>query len=327
MESLDINEFIRKEVREFPNEVPFDPVVSVCVITYNHVNFIEKCLTGIIDQKTNYKMEILIGDDGSDDGTREICIEYAKKYPTLIRLFLHDRDNVMYVCNRPTGRFNILYLMNRSRGRYIAFCEGDDQWTDRNKLQIQLDYLESHPDFSMTSHAVKTDYLDVEKKNPFVSHKIISTFEDIVLHGHFIPSLSMVFRKETIDHIPLWFKDLAAGDIPFMMLILSKGKNYYFEKIMGIKRKHKGGVTQCNKDEQYKNFLIKNKLFLYENMNEYLGKRYNRIFKPVITCYHIQLTGINFRERSIGAATRHIVKGFIISPRTFLKRSFEIIFH
>src|SRR6476619_44433 len=82
-----------KEIVEYPNKVDDKPMVSVCVQTYQQVNYIKECLESILIQKTDFPFEILLGEDESTDGTREICIEYAKKYPERIRLFLHCREN------------------------------------------------------------------------------------------------------------------------------------------------------------------------------------------------------------------------------------------
>ena len=88
-------EFFKKyqkvPVVEYKNKVGKDPLVSVSVIAYQHEKYIKKCLDGILMQKTDFSFEILIGEDDSSDDTRKICIEYAKEYPTMIRLFLHSR--------------------------------------------------------------------------------------------------------------------------------------------------------------------------------------------------------------------------------------------
>src|SRR3954469_12007804 len=96
-------------VEPFPNYVTEYPLVSVCVQTYQHVNYIKDCMEGILMQQTNFPFEILLGEDQSTDGTREICIEYAQKYPDKIRLFLHHRENNIKINGRQTGLFNFLY--------------------------------------------------------------------------------------------------------------------------------------------------------------------------------------------------------------------------
>ena len=90
------------------NELIETPLVSVCVQTYQHASFIQECLDGILMQETDFRFEILIGEDASADGTREICVEYAKRFPDIIRLFLHDRRNNIFINGKQTGRFNFL---------------------------------------------------------------------------------------------------------------------------------------------------------------------------------------------------------------------------
>src|SRR6476659_4743748 len=136
----------------FPNHVTAHPLVSVSAQTYQQVAYIKDCLEGILMQQTNFPFEILLGEDQSTDGTREICIEYAKRYPNKFRLFLHHRENNIKVSERPTAKFNFLYNLFSARGKYIAMCEGDDYWTDPLKLQKQVDEMEANLDINICSH-------------------------------------------------------------------------------------------------------------------------------------------------------------------------------
>src|SRR5699024_9388467 len=99
----------------------------------------------------DFPFEILVGDDDSTDGTREICMEYAEKYPQKIRFFQHHRQNNIKIMGKPTGLFNGLYNRFSSRAPYIAVCEGDDFWTDSLKLQKQIDILKNNPDISIVA--------------------------------------------------------------------------------------------------------------------------------------------------------------------------------
>jgi len=126
-----------------------EPLVSICCITYNHRDYIKRALDGFIMQKTDFNYEICLGEDESDDGTREQCQDYAEQYPDKIRLFLRSREDVIKLDGRATGRYNFIATLNECRGKYIAICEGDDYWTDPNKLQKQVDFLEANPDYSV----------------------------------------------------------------------------------------------------------------------------------------------------------------------------------
>lgn len=90
-----ISKYQKVPVEEYPNNSPGKPTVSVCVQTYKHVNYIKDTLEGILMQKTDFPIEILLGEDESTDGTSEICIEYADKYPEKIRLFLHSKKRTL----------------------------------------------------------------------------------------------------------------------------------------------------------------------------------------------------------------------------------------
>jgi glycosyltransferase involved in cell wall biosynthesis len=114
------------------------PLVSVSMITYNHAGFIAQAIEGILQQRTSFPFELVIGEDCSTDGTREVVFEYQKRYPDVIRVITSDKNVGM--------KRNGLRTVKACRGRYIAFCEGDDYWHHPEKLQKQADYLESHPE-------------------------------------------------------------------------------------------------------------------------------------------------------------------------------------
>lgn len=146
-------EFQKIEVQEYPNNLHLHspkPTVSVVLVTYQHVNFVEAAIKCVLNQKTNVSYELIIGDDQSTDGTREICIDYATRYPDKIRLQLHTRENNISVLGTPCGIFQIAYNILISRGNYLALLSGDDEWTSDVKLQRQFDFLEENPAVAMT---------------------------------------------------------------------------------------------------------------------------------------------------------------------------------
>jgi glycosyltransferase involved in cell wall biosynthesis len=111
------------------------------MITYNHAPYIAQAIEGVLQQKTNFPFELVIGEDCSTDGTREIVFEYQKKHPDIIRVITSD-ENV-------GAKKNGLRVLKACQGKYIAFCEGDDYWHNPDKLQKQVDYMESHPECGM----------------------------------------------------------------------------------------------------------------------------------------------------------------------------------
>ena len=119
------------------------PLVSVFMITYNHEKFIAQAIEGVLMQKTNFPFELIIGEDCSTDRTREIVVDYAQRFPEIIKPILHEKNVGM--------KSNMNTCMQACSGKYTAICEGDDYWIDSLKLQKQVGFLEAHSDFSMCS--------------------------------------------------------------------------------------------------------------------------------------------------------------------------------
>lgn len=234
----------KKEVIEYKNIVYPKPVVSICIQTYQHKNFIRQCLEGVLMQKTNFSFEILLGEDDSSDGTREICLEYAEKYSDRIRLFLHHRQNNIKINGKPTGRFNFLYNLYNAKGRYIALCEGDDYWTDPLKLQKQVAFLEKNSLFSCSAHQSVIIYEDsTNRTSKKFAENVASelSIKDFLGHRKF-HTASMVFRAELIKKhfLPI---NIVSADRALILLLGSYGKIKYFEDEMCCYRKNTGGIS------------------------------------------------------------------------------------
>jgi len=147
---------------ELPNNVlqaGSQPLVTVRTSTYNHGPYIRECIEGVLAQKTDFPFELIIGEDFSTDGTREIVFEYAKKYPDIIRVITADYN----VGAKANGR----RCIQVARGKYMAICEGDDYWHDPDKLQRQVDILEADPEVSLV--ATDADALFVKNGRRIVS--------------------------------------------------------------------------------------------------------------------------------------------------------------
>ena len=121
--------------------------VSVVCTAYNHEPYIRETLESFVSQETDFPFEVLVNDDASTDGTAAVIREYAERYPEIIRPFYQEKNLFSQGINIYDA---VLYPA--VRGEYIAACEGDDFWTDRNKLQRQADFLDSHPDYSACVH-------------------------------------------------------------------------------------------------------------------------------------------------------------------------------
>jgi glycosyltransferase involved in cell wall biosynthesis len=261
------------------------PIVSVSVPTYQHVSFIKQCLDSVLMQKTSFPFEIIIGEDGSIDGTREICIDYANAYPEKIRLFLRNRKtSQLYDKNGNfLARFNGRWNRMSARGKYLAWCEGDDYWTDPNKLQKQVDYLESHPEYSFCCHRFK---IFVQNKNIFANeyafryYKINQDLEidlDLFSRVWITQPLTAVIRKEVYDIISNDFeKHIGSRDVHMFYYLLKKGNGISLNQFMGVYRHHDLGVaSSVSTEEKFKRgYLTYKDLYKFNREDEHLRRKY-----------------------------------------------------
>ena len=222
------------------------PLVSVCVQTYRHADYIGACLEGILMQQTTFPYEIVLGEDASDDGTREICETYAQKHPDRIRLFLRSREDVITINGRPTGRYNLMQNLHTARGRYIAICEGDDCWTDPLKLQTQFDWMETHPGAGICFHVVREENVfDVSKSKrlPEIDSDADFSITDYIRSNR-TATCSMFIKKASLMPLPEWFPKVLFGDLAMTLICLHRSGEpaHVFSRPMGIYTIHGGGT-------------------------------------------------------------------------------------
>lgn len=262
------------------------PLVSVCVQTYQHVNYIGQCLEGILMQKTDFKFEIILGEDESQDGTRQICVDYAQKYPEIINLFLRSRKDVIYIGSKPTGRFNFIENMKASTGKYLAICEGDDFWTDPLKLQKQVDFLENNLDYSLCFHPCKTlkeingELILTKQLWKGIDYRY--SFQNLLTYWN-IPTASLMIRKDYKMDFPKWFSQVASGDIALVMLYFEKGNFKLLKDYMSVYRISDIGISSSHVDYR----MIHYRAVLYSHLNEYFNYKYEKEIYDAL--HHIYL--------------------------------------
>jgi glycosyltransferase involved in cell wall biosynthesis len=246
------------------------PFISVWVITYNHAGFIEKCLDSILAQKTVYPFEICLGEDESSDGTREICQIYAARYSNIIRLFLWDRQDPRRQGCAGTWQFNFIETFKKCRGRYIAMCDGDDFWSDHNKLQKQIDFLEQHPDCSGCFHKIGL----VDENNQIIRHDMgypprkleYYDLDFLLRYSNFSPMFSVVFRNHE-NVAPEWIKKAPFGDMIVHAGNLLRGRYGFIDEVMGYYRIHQGGLASGSSRLNNVNAALEVYRLIGENFN------------------------------------------------------------
>jgi glycosyltransferase involved in cell wall biosynthesis len=256
--------------------------LSVIVPTYNHAPFIAQTIEGILIQKTNFDIEILIGDDASTDDNQLIIKECQGKYPDKIKAFLHEKNLGPIAPRELGGKNNVAFLFLQAKGEYIALCEGDDYWTDENKLQKQVDFLDQNPDYALVHHQLLVTYEDGSESHYFnpENQKETSSIEDLLKDETWnLGTASTVFRN-VFASFPAWWMKTASGDLGIFLMATQFGKIKYFSETMGCYRKHKGGMTNIHTPQNQ--FFLRNRMEMFEAVNQYLDYRYDEICKKTV---------------------------------------------
>jgi glycosyltransferase involved in cell wall biosynthesis len=228
------------------------PLLSVCMITYNHAPYIRKAIEGVLMQQINFPWEFIIADDYSTDGTRDILIEYQQKFPSRIKLLLQDK-------NVGAAR-NWFDLLDAPIGKFIAYFEGDDYWTDPFKLQKQVDFLEQHPDYAISYHRV------LELKNGKLENETLNTSEkmetytlDDLSFRNIIYTPSVVFRNNLEKGVLDFIAKMPVGDYPLHLYNATQGKIHYLPDTMAVYRVHSQSIwsskTEAYRREQWAKML------------------------------------------------------------------------
>lgn len=219
-------------------------MVSIVCITYNQEDYIGDTLDGFLKQSVNFKYEIIIHDDASTDKTAEIVRKYEAKYPGVIHAICRKENQYS-----KTENFSFLRSVYAlCKGNYIALCEGDDLWIDAEKLQRQVDFMERSPDYFLTIHnAVRlycSDY-KIQGMNTFICDKEVTPEELIMLYNGMIPTASMLMRTDVVK-MEKFFWECEVGDWPLQLYCLTRGKIYYFSRIMSVYRSfHRGSWSMA----------------------------------------------------------------------------------
>ena len=269
------------------------PLLSVCLITYNHASFIRHAIEGVLMQQVNFDWEFIIADDCSTDDTRAIVLEYAEKYPILIKPLLQEKN--------VGAAKNWLDLLGAAKGNYIAYFEGDDYWIDPCKLQKQVDYLELNPSVSLCFHPVmgKEANITLPNTTKIPVDRPIFSLNDI-LNINIIPTCSVVYRN--LFTIPDWFEKLPIGDIGLYFLCSKFGSFGLLPETMAVYRLKSGGLwTSLSKLEQYQ------KLYAFMAiLYEYANKKERREIKKSMKRSISHIMAIKYPSNKI---SRNFLKG------------------
>lgn len=291
------------------------PLVSVCMISYNHKKFIRQAIEGVLMQDTNFEYELVISDDCSPDNTGDEIQACIDSHPNgnRIKYFQHQVNL--------GGLPNILFAFDKCDGKYIAICEGDDYWTDPNKLQKQIDFLEANEDYAMCCHNAMIIYEDKSYQPRIFSKIDTDTDFDMaqIVSDWVIPTASMVIRSKFIKPLPDWVKNIYSIDFTLALLLMSKGKIHFFAASQSVYRIDYGGTSMSAVMGAKVEFVANQHIKLLNYFNEETNHKYEALVTSRINKIEKELRFFKLRKKSILIA-------MFMMPGVFLGKILNKIF-
>jgi len=277
-------------------------MVSVWCLAYNHEPYIRSALEGFVNQKTDFPYEVFVHDDASTDKTAQIIREYAEKYPHIIKPIFQKENqyskNIRIFAN---------HILPRMRGKYIASCEGDDYWCDPCKLQMQVDFLETHPDYSACVHNTLRKDMDTGRESLMFGDTAYTVTPEITISrgSAAYQTSSLMYRREFAFDRPAFLTAVKGlGDYPLAIYLSLMGKVHYEPAVMSVYRSNVAG-SWTKRVEANTERLVKTTesiRTMLQMADEFSGGAYHKDFAKVITnCEYkvLRITG-KFRQ-----AVRH----------------------
>lgn len=274
-------------------ETAVPTVVSICMITYNHSRFIAEAIEGVMKQKTSFPIQLVIGEDSSPDGTRAICEKYAAQYPDKILLLPSDKRYGVYE--------NFFRTLKTCNGKYVAVCDGDDYWTDDNKLQVQADFMDQHPEIATCSHLLQVinENGDMVKEIGDGHNDKRFTFKDCVMK-RLGGTASMFFRRSMLP-VPKLMDALGGKsyliDWPLELFLLDNGGGYYMARNMGVYRKHGAGITSVKVHTLPVN-TVKNRIHIVQGLRRNINSANKTYLNSLLGILLLKMARISTEDRN-----------------------------
>lgn len=289
------------------------PLVSVIVLCYNHERYIRDCLDGILMQETEFPFEVMVGDDCSTDGTLSVIRDYHKKFPDVIRVETTDVNLWSQGVSMSYSR-----LVPMSRGRYLAFCEGDDYWTDPHKLQRQADFMEENPEYSMCYH----DYSILDKYgktqlHPYCLRKDCDSRLSEMLHLNSCQVATVFFRRGIMQSrgFRAYFEDPehCYGDMNYNTACFDSGRVRHLSGNWSVYRKHDDSVTAMDKSRG-KSVVVQMHLNGIRVLIRHYGRRYRYLLRNFRSARLLELSSALVRRKLYLSGILLKLVAFMLSP-------------
>lgn len=310
----------------------FPYMVSVRLMTFNHAKFIAAAMDGIMMQKTTFPVEVVVGDDFSQDDTLDIIRKYASTDKIHIHILDRKTGDAYWQKRQELGRlYNFVNIVNNCKGKYVALLDGDDYWTDPHKLQKQVDFLELNQDFVACFHPVKvvdSNGQEVNKTKSSFLHNRDFTSEEL-MRGRVMSTLSLCFRNVIPEFPPEYFKS-PTGDNFICSLLGNFGKGKYLADIApSAYRVHASGVWSLKDDSQKKMNLLLSYFWLWQYYGRIGKKDYAFVYyrKIILEGFYsnpftLDPKSSSYLDKMEQFTVKTVRRLFRLARKLFLKRTY-----
>jgi glycosyltransferase involved in cell wall biosynthesis len=269
--------------------------LSVLMVTYNHERFIAQALSSVLAQRTNFDFEIIVAEDCSTDGTRAIVMDFARRYPGKILPLLRDHNLGMMQ--------NFREAVTACHGEYLALLEGDDYWIQDDKLQSQVDFLDSHPDHAVC--CARAEFVDDDAGcrtvNPVIpagSYTIADLFD-----GNFVATCTVTYRWGSVGVLPDWLLTLKMADWPLHILVARSGKIHLMDEVMSVYRIHSGGAWSSLSQRDHLLAIGQ----MLQALEKHLGSQYTGLIRQAVARICLDLAIVARRNGSRSETVSHLL--------------------
>lgn len=274
-------------------------LVSICCITYNHEKYIRKCLDGFVSQRTNFSYEILVYDDASTDRTQDILKEFQMRYPEKFKLYLGEENQYKKGAKGKGGFRKALCPL--TKGKYVAFCEGDDYWTDPYKLQKQVNALDHNPSCTFCAHRVTVENQNSKKSTFIPSFKLKSgvvsanQWREYLKYDMFVHTSSFMMKGDIArayaEDKAGYIEKLPIGDLFFQLRCAEEGDMFFLDEVMSCYRLWTIGSwsNRTLEDINSRKMFFEKMIVAFQEYDEYTSYKYHDFFSERIKLSEINI--------------------------------------
>ncbi len=235
--------------------------VSVVIITYNQQHCVGRAIAGVMHQRGNFRIELIVANDASTDKTLAVVKRWQELYPSSIRVIDH-KNNIGF-------RANYLSAFREATGDYVCVCDADDYWTSDRKLRRQVEYMEAHRECAVTFHRVLNVYHPSGVKTLSNGSQAVDTTIEHLSRSNYITNLSVMYRRCVVEGgYPDWLAEVSLPDYAYHILHSLHGTIHYFRQPMGVYTQSSEGAWSLSGERRRLEMALDGREKLIEHLGE-----------------------------------------------------------